>query len=127
MRLPYFATALQDLRTARADAEQLELSFQEKMVNWRKSLDEADAGMREQWMAVDLDDSAWDVMTLPQNWDDAGLAEFDGFVWFRTAVEIPAGWSGAATSAGAARWPPAPYRSPSDRSPQSAPSPRRSG
>lgn len=95
-KMPYFATALEDIRTARADAEQLEPSFQEKMVNWRKSLDEADMGMREQWMAVDFDDSAWEEMTLPQNWDHAGLAEFDGFVWFRTTVEIPAGWSGKA-------------------------------
>jgi sialate O-acetylesterase len=95
-KMPYFTSALDDLRLARENAEQLELSFQEKMVNWRKDLDEADEGMRGQWMAVDFDDSGWDKMALPQNWDYAGMARFDGIAWFRTAVEIPADWSGKA-------------------------------
>ncbi len=33
-------------------------------------------------------------MRLPQFWEDAGLAGFDGGVWFRKTFELPASWAG---------------------------------
>ena len=49
------------------------------------------------WADPDLDTSAWKTMTLPTAWEAAGipeLAAFDGVVWFRKEVTLPAEWNG---------------------------------
>ncbi len=37
-------------------------------------------------------DSAWPTMMLPALWESAGLGQFDGIVWFRKQIIIPAAW-----------------------------------
>lgn len=45
------------------------------------------------WQAPSLPDADWHHMTLPQAWDaTVGMDEFNGVVWFRRTVEIPAPW-----------------------------------
>lgn len=41
----------------------------------------------------DADVSAWKVLELPGHWERA-LPDFDGAVWFRRDVELPAEWAG---------------------------------
>ena len=40
----------------------------------------------------DFDDSAWKEMNLPTLWESKELGVFDGVVWFRKQIDIPAGW-----------------------------------
>jgi sialate O-acetylesterase len=42
----------------------------------------------------DFNDSAWQVMNLPINWERTSIGEFDGVVWFRKQVVIPSAWIG---------------------------------
>ncbi|RPH35233.1 glycosyl hydrolase family 2, partial [bacterium] len=64
-----------------------------------------DVGRRPQstrWRDLDLNDSScaargfvdssWHVMNLPVLWERTSLGQFDGAVWFRKHVAIPAGW-----------------------------------
>ncbi|HJU56399.1 MAG TPA: sialate O-acetylesterase [Pyrinomonadaceae bacterium] len=46
------------------------------------------------WSDPALDVSQWQTMRLPQFWEDAGLADYDGVAWFRRTFELPADWSG---------------------------------
>ncbi|HEY0375852.1 MAG TPA: sialate O-acetylesterase [Pyrinomonadaceae bacterium] len=46
------------------------------------------------WSDPSVDASQWKRMRLPQLWEDAGLADYDGVVWFRKTFELPADWSG---------------------------------
>lgn len=39
-----------------------------------------------------LADSAWPTMILPAVWESGGLGQFDGVVWFRRQISIPAAW-----------------------------------
>ena len=39
-------------------------------------------------------DSQWPEMDLPQTWENGGLKDFDGVVWFRKTIEIPESWAG---------------------------------
>jgi sialate O-acetylesterase len=48
----------------------------------------------EQWKQNEWNDANWKTMPLPHRWEEQGLADFDGFVWFRKTVSI------AATDAG---------------------------
>ena len=40
------------------------------------------------------DVSTWKTMKLPTFWEDAGLKNVDGVVWFRKEVNLPANWAG---------------------------------
>ena len=68
-------------------------------------------GALEKWMATvdpasaakkyssdpNLDTSDWVDVAVPKPWEETGVAElkdFDGLVWFRHLVDIPATWSG---------------------------------
>lgn len=42
----------------------------------------------------DLNTSDWRDMPVPQCWEEGGLSNFDGLVWFRKGVDIPAAWAG---------------------------------
>lgn len=46
------------------------------------------------WSAEAFDSQAWPTMRLPVQWENAGLPDFDGVVWFRREVEVPAAWCG---------------------------------
>jgi sialate O-acetylesterase len=39
-----------------------------------------------------FDDSRWRIMRLPTIWERTNMGEFDGTVWFRKTVAIPAAW-----------------------------------
>lgn len=45
------------------------------------------------WSAPALDDSAWQTLQVPGQWQDEGWG-FNGAVWYRRSVEIPADWVG---------------------------------
>lgn len=45
------------------------------------------------WAAPDFDDSQWETMHVPGNWERYGL-NYDGSIWFRLAVDIPKAWAG---------------------------------
>ncbi|MCX7985780.1 MAG: 9-O-acetylesterase [Bacteroidales bacterium] len=41
-----------------------------------------------------FNDSLWPVMKLPVLWEQGGIGDFDGVVWFRKTVNIPSSWVG---------------------------------
>ncbi|HEY3418827.1 MAG TPA: sialate O-acetylesterase [Armatimonadota bacterium] len=41
-----------------------------------------------------FDDSAWPTMALPGNWEKQGLPDFNGMVWYRKTIDIPAKYAG---------------------------------
>jgi len=53
------------------------------------------------WIAPDFDDSGWGSITPSGSWKEAGiagLADFDGAVWFRTSVTLTAAQAASATA-----------------------------
>lgn len=46
------------------------------------------------WSKAEFNDADWKTMKLPQPWKQAGLPDFDGIMWFRKTVNIPADWAG---------------------------------
>jgi sialate O-acetylesterase len=53
-----------------------------------------DRGTAQNWSSVILDTSRWKTMKLPTSWEDAGLPNYDGVVWFRKEIDLPPGWAG---------------------------------
>ena len=45
-------------------------------------------------MDAALDHGSWQKIAQPAAWEGAGIGKFDGTVWFRKSVELPASWKG---------------------------------
>jgi sialate O-acetylesterase len=53
-----------------------------------------DPGTIQGWAKPDLDTAGWKTVNMPQPFEQAGLPDFDGIVWFRRNFELPADWAG---------------------------------
>ncbi|WP_234994517.1 sialate O-acetylesterase [Pedobacter caeni] len=72
-------------------------SYEQQLASWQKIVLEKDAGMigsKPAWIASSLDVSSWKTMSLPSEWEQAGMPGFDGVVWFRKNITIPQAWEG---------------------------------
>jgi len=47
------------------------------------------------WKETGLDDHAWPALYAPRYWEDQGLEDLDGVVWYRRAIELTAEQAGA--------------------------------
>jgi sialate O-acetylesterase len=74
-------------------AQQNGADFDQQFVKWWA---DNDPGSKEgaSWAAVEVPADGWQAMALPTTWETAGLPDFDGIVWFRRVVEIPAELAG---------------------------------
>jgi len=53
-----------------------------------------DPGTQQGWLKEECDTSNWKTVTMPQPFEQAGLPDFDGIVWFRRTIELPTNWAG---------------------------------
>lgn len=64
---------------------------------WWTAVSAAERGVAESWQDPALDDASWARMEAPGEWGSVEeLRAFDGFVWMRRALEVPAAWAGRA-------------------------------
>lgn len=50
-----------------------------------------DPGVKAGWASPDFNDSAWTPTNGKANFDDIGLKDFDGMIWYRQEINIPEG------------------------------------
>lgn len=67
--------------------------FGELMARWWRENDPGSKG-EPRWENPSFDAAAWRTMDLPAGWENAGLPGYDGLVWFRKEIELPAAWAG---------------------------------
>lgn len=90
--LPDYAEAMTVLDSTLKTEDELVAEYEEQMAAWKQALDEKLAQTQmgaQNWENEDIDESTWGSMTLPVLWESAGLANFDGVVWFRKTFELP--------------------------------------
>jgi len=95
-RFPPFDRAVQTLRDSGGDTNQLRREFALELQAWEKRVESMDAGypaIGPQWMDPAFNDTAWATLPAPGYWDSDGLDSFDGALWLRTRIEIPALWA----------------------------------
>ena len=77
--------------------EKLDAHYQKELRGWIDSINAKDPSFQQgklRWAEPDFDDSAWPKMSLPTYWEQAGVPNYDGTMWFRKKVTIPAAWAG---------------------------------
>ena len=90
--MPDFQEAVEIISNISEKEEQA--LYEQKFKVWNEAIMSADNGFNNNWMNVKMDDSSWNEMSLPGEWEKQGLEGFDGIVWFRKTIEIPSGWAG---------------------------------
>lgn len=72
-----------DLDRMRAEAEK-------RARDWAEKIEENDLGRKNSWQIAGTDDASWPVMELPVLWEQAGLPNLDGIVWYRKSFTLSA-------------------------------------
>jgi sialate O-acetylesterase len=83
------------------DEDKITQLFQQERAEWMQEVFAADQGLEKgnidaaAWAAADLDVTGWKQMAQPVHWNNTPeLKDFDGIVWMRRTVEIPASLAG---------------------------------
>jgi sialate O-acetylesterase len=77
--------------------EKLDAQYQTDVKSWIDSINAEDPGFQNGqpvWTKADDIDSAWPKMILPAYWQQAGVPNYNGTMWFRKKVVVPASWAG---------------------------------
>jgi len=78
----------------RAGAEpEREQRAREAGLRWWQEVDRKHAASAK-YGSVDFDDSQWTEVEVPGTFEQGPLGNFDGVVWFRRDVDVPAAWAG---------------------------------
>ena len=80
-----------------ATADSLDAENDAGLAAWAGEMQSADAGFaaRPTWRDPAFEPDGWGTMALPGRWEENGLPSFNGTVWFRRTVTLPADWAGA--------------------------------
>ena len=79
------------------DPNRMEQAYSEERAHWQSLFTEKDKGMENGklcWTAPSLSEEDWQTISLPGYWEGKGLKDFDGIIWFRRSLEMPAEWAG---------------------------------
>jgi sialate O-acetylesterase len=93
---PEYQATLTEMEKNGIGIQQQMQDYQAKLKEWRNSVSGADRSLASatKWFSPDFAPSDWPVMTLPGLWEDNALADYDGIVWFRKEVMLPAAEAG---------------------------------
>ncbi|HEY0943700.1 MAG TPA: sialate O-acetylesterase, partial [Opitutaceae bacterium] len=92
-RIPEFADSVARLKKFAKAPAAARAAYERDLAQWFAANDPGSRAAAP-WSAEAFDAGAWPVMRLPVFWEKAGLPDFDGIVWFRREIDIPAAWVG---------------------------------
>lgn len=64
------------------------------LMRWFASFDTKGPKIASNWNTTAFDDSSWKTLTVPASWNTDGLESFDGVVYHRLTIDIPADQAG---------------------------------
>ncbi|MET0409770.1 MAG: sialate O-acetylesterase [Polyangiaceae bacterium] len=94
--LPDLAAQRARLQAELGDLPRLAAEYSDKLTAWQRASlpgDTDNQGLARGWARPEHDDASWPTLELPTLWQRHGLL-FNGVVWFRKVLEIPARFAG---------------------------------
>lgn len=94
-KMPDFAGMVAQMEASQQN--QSGKSYQQQVADWESAVMAKDPGYQNgsaAWAMASFDDASWKTMELPAYWEAKGLSGFDGVIWFRRRVNIPASLAG---------------------------------
>ena len=69
-------------------------AYSKNTQKWMDDFQKTDAGFTEKWYLPTYSPKNWKTLIAPAYWEDFGLPDFDGIVWLRKEVNVPAQMAG---------------------------------
>lgn len=91
--MPDFSDVVEEVR-AMPDKTAMKAEYLKTLEAWNNRVDEGFSAGKPVRAEVSLDDSNWAKMKFPGMVEEQGLNGFDGLIWLRRTVDIPASWAG---------------------------------
>lgn len=93
--MPDFRSAIDLLESKELNTEKLIAQYKADSARWHKQVLDADKGFQNSkpiWTGTNLNETGWESIDVPGRLEDEGLQNFDGVVWLRKMIDIPADW-----------------------------------
>jgi len=95
--LPDFNEYISELKKVPTDLAEQRNYLNNQQDAWKAQLVNKDRGYLKEnalWAQSDFNDADWKNMVIPQLWEEQMLKDFDGVVWLRKHVDLPAALKG---------------------------------
>ncbi|MCY7420636.1 MAG: beta galactosidase jelly roll domain-containing protein [Chitinophagaceae bacterium] len=76
--------------------KEITAAFEKIKPEWQTRYYLKGQGIEQKWYLPETNVSDWKTMEIPGWWEDKGMADFDGAVWFRKTFDLPQNFKGAA-------------------------------
>lgn len=96
-KMPAFAPVVEQMENGPKTQDDILKNYKQQLQIWQNEVNASDPGFKQNnavWASADFNTSSWKSMKLPNLWEKAGLEDFDGVVWFRKKITVPANLSG---------------------------------
>ncbi len=93
--MPDFTTKVQDMEKIATEWTDIQKKYNQEYAAWMAQVDNVDKGLANAklpWYGIDIVQSDWKSIQVPDYWEKQGLEGFDGMVWMRKTIDIPADW-----------------------------------
>ncbi|MCF0064544.1 polysaccharide deacetylase family protein [Dyadobacter chenwenxiniae] len=87
-------TDIQRIIDRNKDTSYVNSRKQKDLNNAPKQPKSTDPGLSEHWESEAYQPKGWRNFNIPGYWEDQGLKDLDGVVWFRREFEVPENWIG---------------------------------
>ncbi len=92
---PQFQEVIGKIEKSGKNFEQLSADLKTFRMQWDSNYYfKNDPGIAENWQNPSTNIADWKEMDIPNLWEEAGLENYDGSVWFRKEFDLPEGFKG---------------------------------
>lgn len=89
-QFPQFDSFYNDYLLQKKSTKEVAADFEKIKSSWEKKYYlKNDSGFLQQWYLPATDVSDWKTTDVPGYWEDKGLTDFDGSVWYRREFDLP--------------------------------------
>ena len=96
--LPDYAPTVNEIANDTLSAAEHEAKYQRELRQWMNTVGQKEGSMQADgtalWAQSQYDVAQWQTLAEPRKIDEVGYGNFDGFVWYRKTIDIPAAWAG---------------------------------
>jgi len=93
-KFPQFSNYYKEYLEPAKSFKEVTEAFEKIKPDWQTNYYWKGQGLDKKWYLPETDISDWKTMEVPSWWEDNGLADFDGAIWFRKTFDRPKDFAG---------------------------------
>lgn len=93
-KFPQFSSYYNQYLAPQKSFKEINTTFEKIKPEWEAEYYLKGKGIEQKWYLPDTDISDWKTMEIPGWWEDKGMPDFDGAVWFRKSFDLSENFKG---------------------------------